>query len=423
MLTEIKVPALGESVTEATVAKWYKKPGDMVKTDEILVELETDKVTLEVSAPNGGVLKEITSPQGKSVTIGTILGYIEGEAASSSKNTDSNKEQKNLVENNTTTTKQDNDLASSSSITAHCGNEKHVAHPSPSATKVINEFKLDVNNIVGTGKEGRITKSDASKVAMDTRQLTAPQLVNNANYTMQSLKVEGKREEKVEMTRLRKTIAKRLKDSQNTAAILTTFNEIDLSKIIEIRQSYQNDFQKQHSIKLGFMSFFIKAAVSALKAFPVVNSEIEGESIIYKHYYDIGVAVGTDNGLVVPIIRNVDKLSFAEVEKEISRLGTLARENKLTMADMSGGTFSITNGGIYGSLLSTPIINPPQSAILGMHNIVQRPVVVDNQIVIRPMMYVALSYDHRIVDGKESVQFLAKIKGLLESPEKILLDM
>jgi 2-oxoglutarate dehydrogenase E2 component (dihydrolipoamide succinyltransferase) len=386
---QIIVPALGESITEATVAKWYKNSGEFVSKDEVVVELETDKVTLEVVAPESGQLFEITSQTGSSVAIGAVLGAIDSSVSGSSAVAPA--------------------IAQEVPPKADIAEAKH--YPSPAA-KVI----LDSNNIkdvCGSGKDGRVTKADAIAA------IQAPQTVSIKPPET----IKGK-ETRTKMSRLRQTIAKRLKDVQNTAAILTTFNEVDMFEVMKIRSENQEAFQKKHDIKLGFMSFFVKAVTTALKEFPMVNAEIDGEDIVYKHFYDIGIAVGTDSGLVVPVLRDADVLSLADIEKSIGILGKKARDGKLTMSDMIGGTFTITNGGTYGSLLSTPIINPPQSGILGMHNIVQRPIGLPNgEIALRPMMYIALSYDHRIIDGKEAVQFLVKIKQLIEKPIKILIEI
>ena len=388
---EILVPVLGESVTEATVAKWHKNLGDLIVKDEVIVELETDKITLEVSASDNGYLSEILCNTGDNVGYGVVLGIIDSDISSKAVVSDQSQDDKSLIK-----------------------------HPSPAAQVLLDSNKIDINNLSGTGKDGRITKADAIS-ALETKQ---KDINIKHNLIIESV-VQPKTisENRVKMTKLRQTISKRLKSVQNTAAILTTFNEVDLYEVMKLRTEYQEEFQKQHSVKLGFMSFFVKAVVIALKDFPIINSEVNDDEIIYKNFYDIGIAVGTDNGLVVPVLRNADRLSFADIEKEIGNLGKKARDGKLTINDMSGGTFTITNGGTYGSLLSTPIINPPQSAILGMHNIVQRPVGLPNgEIALRPMMYVALSYDHRIIDGKEAVQFLVKVKTLIEKPLKFLLQ-
>ncbi len=396
MGVKIIVPSLGESVTEATIAKWYKKEGDPVKTDELLLEIETEKVTLEVNSPCNGTIDKIIKADGANVAVGEEIGDIhEGESSATSSN-ESVKPQAAL----------------------YSAPEKEAEKPivtnstlAPSVQKLVTENKLDPNNIKGTGKDGRITKGDV----LDTRNTTAP--------NTSSAKTSAERVERVRMSRLRQTIAQRLKDSQNTAAILTTFNEIDMSKVIALRGKYKDEFEKKHGIKLGFMSFFVRATIEALKLIPSVNAEIDGDDLVYKNYYDIGVAVGTEQGLVVPVVRDADKMGFADIEKTIGVLANKARDGKLSMADLSGGTFSISNGGVYGSLLSTPIINPPQSGILGLHKTEERVVAIDGKIEIRPMMYIALSYDHRIIDGKEAVSLLVKIKELIESPEKLLLNL
>ncbi|MFA1688965.1 2-oxoglutarate dehydrogenase complex dihydrolipoyllysine-residue succinyltransferase [Candidatus Rickettsia barbariae] len=395
MRVKIIVPSLGESITEATIAKWYKKEGDSVKTDELLLEIETEKVTLEVHAPCNGTIGKISKTDGANVTVGEEIGEI-NEGASA----------------NTTGT--NNASAKAQAVTQHTSEKPAVANNTlaPSVQKLVTENKLDPNNIKGTGRDGRITKGDVL-ATINTTTTSAPAIS----------KSNEERVQRVRMSRLRKTIAQRLKDSQNTAAILTTFNEIDMSKVIALRNQYKEEFEKKHAVKLGFMSFFVKATIEALKLIPSVNAEIDGDDLVYKNYYDIGVAVGTEQGLVVPVVRDADKMGFAAVEKTIGILAKQAREGKLSMADLSGGTFSISNGGVYGSLLSTPIINPPQSGILGLHKTEERAVVIDGKIEIRPMMYIALSYDHRIIDGKEGVSFLVKIKQLIENPEKLLLNL
>jgi len=403
MAGEIVVPSLGESVTEATVAKWFKKVGDAVKQDEPLLELETDKVTLEVNAPAGGMLKEINIGEGKTVEVGTLLGLIEVGAAGAAS---PQKPEAGSQKPETPSTK-----SQAPSTTA--------AQPQsgPAARKLLEETGIPAASIQGTGKDGRVTKGDvleASSGKKDTAPI--PSTVNRQPST-------AKPEERVKMSKLRQVIAKRLKDSQNTAAILTTFNEIDMSNVMALRSEYKDAFEKKHGVKLGFMGFFVKAAVNALKEIPGVNAQIDGDEIIYKNYYDIGVAVGTEQGLVVPVVRGCDQLSLAEIEKEIGRLAGKAREGTLSMGDLTGGTFTISNGGVYGSLMGTPIINPPQSGILGMHKTEERPVAVKGQVVIRPMMYVALSYDHRIVDGKESVTFLVRVKEAIEDPRRLLLGL
>lgn len=402
MNVEIIVPALGESVSEATVAKWYKKAGDVVKLDELLLELETEKVTLEVSAVAEGILDTILKQEGDVVSIGQVLGSIKPGIAT--QNTEVNQKASRTpvlgIETRVPTI-QEKKVDSVSAMP-------------PSVQKLVKENNLNPATIAGTGKDGRINKGDVLNVLATT--------------TVRAQEIEtvipgDKPVEKVRMSRLRKTIAQRLKDSQNTAAILTTFNEIDMLNVINLRKKHREEFEKKHGVKLGFMSFFVKAVVNALKEIPAVNAEIDGDDIIYKRYYDIGVAVGTDQGLVVPVLRNADKMSFSTVEKEIGHLAAKARDGKLAMVDLTGGTFSITNGGVYGSLLSTPIINPPQSGIIGLHNTQERPVVIDGKIEIRPMMYIALSYDHRIIDGKDAVTFLVKVKNAIENPERLLFDL
>ena len=399
MTINIVVPPLGESVTEAIVTKWRKKVGEYVQIDEILLELETDKVTLEVTAPASGVIAEVLSADGAMVKVNQTLGIIDEKVVP--------------VESANTKPVKEKTIAAMP-IAVIEEPKANVIVASPAANKIAADNNINLTTVSGTGKYGRVTKGDVMQ-ASDTAIPT----VVSANIAINN----STRENRVKMSRLRKTIATRLKESQNTAAILTTFNEIDMSLVMQARQTYQDKFQKKHGIKLGFMSFFVKAAIQALKEIPSLNAEINGDDIVYKNYYDIGVAVGTENGLVVPVVRNADSLSFAEIEQNIAGLGKKAREGKLSIADMTGGTFSITNGGIYGSMLSTPIINPPQSAILGIHNIVERPWVVKGQIIIRPIMYVALSYDHRIIDGKEAVTFLFRIKEVIENPERLLFDI
>ncbi|AFB20760.1 2-oxoglutarate dehydrogenase complex dihydrolipoyllysine-residue succinyltransferase [Rickettsia canadensis] len=401
MSIKIIVPSLGESVTEATIAKWYKKEGDSVKTDDLLLEIETEKVTLEVNAPCSGTIGKILKTDGANVEVGEEIGEINEGAVANTAGTN-------------------NESANSQAATQPTS-EKPIEKPAvanntlaPSVQKLVTENKLDPNNIKGTGRDGRITKGDVLETLNTPPAATTAPAMSKANED---------RVQRVRMSRLRKTIAQRLKDSQNTAAILTTFNEIDMSKVIALRNQYKEEFEKKHAVKLGFMSFFVKATIEALKLIPSVNAEIDGNDLVYKNYYDIGVAVGTELGLVVPVVRGADKMEFAEVEKAIGTLAKKAREGKLSMADLSGGTFSISNGGVYGSLLSTPIINPPQAGILGLHKTEERPVVIDGKIEVRPMMYIALSYDHRIIDGKEGVSFLIKIKQLIENPEKLLLNL
>jgi 2-oxoglutarate dehydrogenase E2 component (dihydrolipoamide succinyltransferase) len=400
MSKEIKVPTLGESVTEATIAKWFKKEGDAVKADEPLVELETDKVTVEVPAPASGKLEKIVVQAGSTVAVGTLLGSIaEGAAGATA-----------APPPKTEAPKPATAPAPSASPA------KSADQPlSPAVRKAVVENNVNPADVSGTGKDGRITKGDV----VDHLAKPAPASVIAAP----AVAAPSGAEERVKMTRLRQTIARRLKDAQNTAAMLTTFNEVDMTEVMGLRNQYKDTFEKKHGVKLGFMSFFVKAAVQALKDIPAVNAEIDGDDIVYKNYYHVGVAVGTDKGLVVPVVRNADHLSFAGIEKTIAGYGQKARDGQLTIAEMQGGTFTISNGGIYGSLMSTPILNAPQSGILGMHKIQERPIAMNGQVVIRPMMYLALSYDHRIVDGKEAVTFLVRIKEALEDPARTLLDL
>ncbi|HVY87020.1 MAG TPA: 2-oxoglutarate dehydrogenase complex dihydrolipoyllysine-residue succinyltransferase [Caulobacterales bacterium] len=398
-MTDIVVPTLGESVTEATVAKWLKKAGEPVKKDETLVELETEKVSVEVSAPEAGVLSEIVATEGSTVEIGSLLGRVSNGAAASAA--------KPVAP------------APAAKPAPQPAAQPSAAKPAPpSVQRLASESGIDLNSIVGTGRDGRPTKADAI-AAIEAR----PAAPTPAPIAPSAPRVLGPREERVRMTRLRQTIARRLKEAQNSAAMLTTFNEADMSAIMAARAKYKDNFEKKHGVKLGFMSFFVKACVSALREIPNVNAEIDGEDIIYKNFYDIGIAVGTDRGLVVPVVRDVDRKSMAEIEQEIGELGAKARDGQLKLEDLQGATFTISNGGVYGSLMSTPILNAPQSGILGMHKIQDRPVVINGQIVVRPMMYLALSYDHRIVDGKEAVTFLVRVKEGLEDPERMLLDL
>lgn len=400
MSVEIIVPPLGESVSEATVAKWFKKPGDAVKVDELLLELETEKVTLEVNATAEGVLESIDVPEEAAVTIGQVVGKIKAGATPA-------------VSAPSSQTEPATPIAPKTSVESGKKVDPATTMP-PSVQKLVTENNLNPANIPGTGKDGRINKGDVLNSLDKTgaQAISAPALENTDRQI-----------ERVRMSRLRKTIAQRLKDSQNTAAILSTFNEIDMSNVIALRKKHRDTFQEKHGVKLGFMSFFVKAVVNALREVPSVNAEMQGDDIIYKYYYDIGVAVGTEQGLVVPVVRNADKMSFSEIEKEIVSLAVKARDGKLSMSDLTGGTFSVTNGGVYGSLLSTPIINPPQTGIIGLHNTQERPVAIDGKIEIRPMMYTALSYDHRVIDGKDAVTFLVKVKEAIEEPEKLLLDI
>ena len=405
MATDITVPTLGESVKEATVARWLKKVGERVEMDEPLVELETDKVTVEINAKAAGTLAEIKVPEGENVAIGALLGSI-GEGGAVAKPATAKAEPAKAE-------------APKPAAPAVAAKPAEGAKLAPSVERLVEENKLDPKAIPATGKDGRLTKGDVLSRVEGGAKAPAPQ----APAAPSGPRPQGPREERVRMTRLRKRIAERLKQAQNTAAMLTTFNEVDMTKVNEARLHYRDTFEKKHGVRLGFMSFFVKASIVALREFPAANGEIDGDDIVYKNYYDIGVAVGTPQGLVVPVLRDADRLSFAEIEKTIAGLGQKARDGKLTIEDLTGGTFTISNGGVYGSLLSTPILNPPQSGILGMHKIQERPVVIGGKIEIRPMMYLALSYDHRIVDGREAVSVLVRIKECLEDPQRILLDM
>jgi len=431
MSEKILVPVLGESITEATIAKWLKKEGDPVEADEAIVELETDKVNLEVPSPIDGVLSEINSKDGDTVEVGAVLGAIsEGENQSSKNkkvekiepvkikdnvvNLDIEKKEPKIFEEGPTE-KEDKNLEPL--ILTDEVKEKKVSPInkdskifSPAVRKIVEENKIDLTKIEGTGKEGRVLKGDLLSLM-------------GINPEPSERKIKHGQEERIKMSRLRQTIAKRLKQAQENAALLTTFNEVDMTSIMEMRKENQEDFQNRYGIKLGFMSFFVKACVAALKTFPSVNAEIEGDEIIYKNYYNISFAVGTEKGLVVPVLRDADELSFADIEKNIKNISEKARDGKLTIEDLQGGTFTISNGGVYGSMLSTPILNLPQSGVLGMHNIVERPMVVDGEIKIRPIMYLALSYDHRIIDGKESVSFLKMVKENLEDPRRLFLNI
>ncbi|MFC0284418.1 2-oxoglutarate dehydrogenase complex dihydrolipoyllysine-residue succinyltransferase [Camelimonas abortus] len=405
MATEIRVPTLGESVTEATIGRWFKKPGDAVTADEALCELETDKVTLEVNAPASGVLAEIAAQEGETVAPGALLGMIaEGAAAAASAPAPAKAP-----------------APAPQPALAPAPAAQPAAH-GPAVARIAAETGVNPASVPGAGKDGRVTKGDMLEAV--SRLSAAPaQPAGPAAVRAPSAPDDSAREERVRMTRLRQTIARRLKEAQQTAAMLTTFNDVDMTAVMELRAQYKDAFEKKHGVKLGFMGFFVKAAVQALKEIPSVNAEIDGEDIIYKNYYHIGVAVGTDKGLVVPVVRDADMLSIAEIEKKIADFGRRARDGQLKIEEMQGGTFTISNGGIYGSLMSTPILNAPQSAILGMHRIEQRPVVYKGQIVARPMMYLAVSYDHRIIDGKEAVTFLVRIKENLEDPARLVLDL
>jgi 2-oxoglutarate dehydrogenase E2 component (dihydrolipoamide succinyltransferase) len=412
MPIEIKVPVLPESVADATIAKWYKQPGESVKRNENLVDIETDKVMLEVPATEDGVLQEILQPVGATVKAEQAIGVLApGAAAAASATSTPAAETKSVAEAKPTA---ETKSAAEAAVTA-----------GPAVRRLAGEHDVDLQLVKGTGKEGRVTKEDVQQhLGASAPSMQATPAQSPAAQAAPLKAVSGERtEQRVPMTRLRARIAERLVQAQHSAAMLTTFNEVNLKPVSDIRQKYKDDFQKKHGVKLGFMSFFIKAAVEALKRYPVVNASIDGTDVIYHGYFDIGVAVSTERGLVVPIIRDADQLTLAEIEKQVVMYGEKARDNKLSIEDMTGGTFTISNGGVFGSLLSTPIINPPQSAILGMHKIEDRPIAENGQVVIRPMMYLAMSYDHRIIDGRDSVTFLRTIKELLEDPARILLEL
>ncbi|MAL78952.1 MAG: dihydrolipoyllysine-residue succinyltransferase [Sneathiella sp.] len=426
MTVEIRVPALGESVTEATVGQWFKKVGETVTKDEPIVELETDKVTLEVNALESGRLEEIIVAEGEDVEVGALLGHIKAGASGSAPAPAAEKPEEKAKEQPAAAK-----AAPTAEAPAPAPSGEGAAEVLPAAQKLIDENNLDASRIRGTGKDGRITKGDVLEAlenggaspAAAPAAASAPAAPASAPAAPSGPRAEEAREERVKMTRLRKSIASRLKDAQNTAAMLTTYNEVDMTAMLDLRSEYQDRFVKKHGVKLGFMSFFTKASIAALQELPAVNAEIDGDYMVYKNYYNIGIAVGTDSGLVVPVLRDADTLSFADVEKGIAELGKKARDGKLSMAELQGGTFTITNGGVYGSLMSSPILNPPQAAVLGMHKIQERPMVVKGEIKIRPMMYLALTYDHRIIDGKEAVTFLVRVKEALEDPQRLLLDL
>lgn len=396
MTTEIKVPPLGESVSEAAIAKLYKQAGDAVAADELICELETDKVTLEVNSPANGVISDVKVKEGDNVSVGDLIALLQEGAAATAKPAAKTEEKS---------------TATQASTPAQNSGKNHPLSPAP--LKLATENNVDASKISGTGKDGRVTKGDVLGALAS----------GSAAKTSAPAATGDKPVERVRMSKLRQTIANRLKESQNTAAILTTFNEVDMTEVMALRNQYKDLFEKKHGIKLGFMSFFVKACTQALREIPAVNAEIDGTDIVYKNFYDIGVAVGSPQGLVVPVLRDADCLNLAQIEGGIGELAVKARDGKLSMADLSGATFTISNGGVYGSLMSTPIINPPQSGILGMHKIQERPMVVGGEIKIRPMMYLALSYDHRIIDGKEAVTFLVRIKELLEDPRRLVLDL
>jgi len=433
MSEKILVPTLGESVTEATVSKWLKNQGETVSADEPIVELETDKVNVEVPAPSNGVLEHISVKEGETVNVGSLLGMINGSSKEASQNFKEVKnysppKKKNQIFKETKevhkTSEKDtkilkleeeqplilDDFHKEIKTKKIPEAKKQKSSVSPAARKMAAEAKVDLEKIQGSGKHGVILKEDIMSLM-------------GSKPSPSERKIKHGPEERIKMTRLRLTIAKRLKEAQENAAMLTTFNEVDMSEVISMRNQYKEEFQNKYGVKLGFMSFFVKASVIGLKNFPAINAEIQGDEIVYKNYYNISIAVGTDRGLVVPVLRETDEMSFADIEKNIGKLGEKARDGKITIDDLQGGTFTITNGGIYGSMLSTPILNPPQSAVLGMHNIVQRPVVVDGNVEVRPVMYLALSYDHRIIDGKEAVSFLKIVKESLEQPKRLFLNI
>ena len=413
MATEIRVPTLGESVSEATVGTWFKKVGDAIKADEPLLELETDKVTIEVPAPAAGTLSEIVAQAGETVGLGALLGQISAGNAAAAAAAPAQAAAPAAPA-----------PAAAAPVAAPAVSAPASTMPAaPAAAKLLAENNLSADQVEGSGKRGQVLKGDA--IAAVAKAASAPAAAPAAPVAARAPTAveDAGREERVKMTRLRQTIARRLKDAQNTAAMLTTYNEVDMKAVMDLRNKYKDIFEKKHGVKLGFMGFFTKAVTHALKELPAVNAEIDGTDIIYKNYCHIGMAVGTDKGLVVPVIRDADQMSIAEVEKELGRLAKAARDGTLSMADMQGGTFTITNGGVYGSLMSSPILNAPQSGILGMHKIQERPVAIGGQVVIRPMMYLALSYDHRMVDGKEAVTFLVRVKESLEDPERLVLDL
>jgi len=423
MSDRILVPVLGESVTEATVAKWLRNEGDKVNVDEAIVELETDKVNVEVPSPSNGILKKISVKEGQTVNVGALLGtisqsknfIINNVASGEKKYSPPPKKLKDVEKAKTSEIKIFNKAEEPLILKEVYEEEKIIKNlnvniVSPAARKITTESNINLSEVKGSGKNGVILKEDLLNLMGETPKPSEKKITHGP-------------EERIRMTRLRMTIAKRLKQAQDNAAILTTFNEVDMNAVISMRNDYKDEFQKKYSVKLGFMSFFVKACVVGLKNYPIINAEIQGNEIVYKNYYNISIAVGTDRGLVVPVLRNTDEMSFADIEKNITLLGQKAREGKIVIDDLQGGTFTITNGGIYGSMLSTPILNPPQSAVLGMHNIIERPVVINKSVSIRPIMYLALSYDHRIVDGKEAVSFLKIVKECLEDPRRLFLNL
>ncbi|MFN3233183.1 MAG: 2-oxoglutarate dehydrogenase complex dihydrolipoyllysine-residue succinyltransferase [Alphaproteobacteria bacterium] len=416
MSTEIIVPELGESVTEATVGQWFKKPGEAVAQDEPLVELETDKVAVEVNAPAAGTLSEIVVAEGETVEVGALLAHF-GEGDGGSDPEPAKSEPKKEAAKKEAPAAKTSEPAPEEEPPAPTKTEEPVGL-APAAARLAEERGVDVSQVTGTGRGGRVTKADVLK------HLESPAAPAETRSSREKApREEGPREERVKMSRLRRTIATRLKEAQDTAAMLTTFNEVDMTELMAVRKQYRDLFEQKHGVRLGFMSFFAKACVTALKEIPNVNAEIDGDDIIYKDHYDIGVAVSAPQGLVVPVIRDCDAMSLAEIEKALGDVAGKARDGKLALKDLQGGTFTISNGGVFGSLMSTPILNPPQSGILGMHKIQERPIAIDGEVVVRPMMYLALSYDHRIVDGREAVTFLVRVKECLEDPHRMLLDL
>ena len=420
-MADIRVPALGESVTEATIGKWFKKPGDAVAVDEPLVELETDKVTIEVPAPAAGVLGEISAKDGDTVAVGALLGEIKEGAAAAAKAAPAT----NAAKPSAAAAPPAAQTAAPKPAAAAAAVKSSDAPLAPSVRKLATESGVDAASVAGSGKDGRVTKGDMLAAIERAAAQPTPVAATAAAVQLRAPTPpdDAAREERVRMTRLRQTIARRLKDAQNTAAMLTTFNEVDMGHVMALRTQYRDLFEKKHGVKLGFMGFFVRACVQALKEIPAVNAEIDGADIVYKNYYHIGIAVGTERGLVVPVVRDCDVKSLAEIEKAIADFGRRAHDGTLKIEEMQGGTFTITNGGIYGSLMSTPILNAPQSGILGMHKIAERPMVVAGKIEVRPMMYLALSYDHRLVDGREAVTFLVRVKECLEDPARLVLDL
>jgi 2-oxoglutarate dehydrogenase E2 component (dihydrolipoamide succinyltransferase) len=418
MATEIRVPTLGESISEATVGTWFKKVGDTIKVDEPMLELETDKVTIEVPAPASGVLTEIVANAGETVGLGALLGQIGAGTGATAAPAKAPEPVAAAAPAPVAAA-----AVAAPVVSAPAPATATSMPPAPAASKMLAENNLSADQVDGSGKRGQVLKGDV--IAAVAKGLSAPAASEPAKVAVRAPTAieDAPREERVKMTRLRQTIARRLKDAQNTAAMLTTYNEVDMSAVMALRAKYKDIFEKKHGVKLGFMGFFTKAVTHALKELPAVNAEIDGTDIIYKNYCHVGMAVGTDKGLVVPVIRDADQMTVAEIERELGRLAKAARDGTLSMADMQGGTFTITNGGVYGSLMSSPILNAPQSGILGMHKIQERPVAIGGQVVIRPMMYLALSYDHRMVDGKEAVTFLVRVKESLEDPERLILDL